>query len=216
MPEEESKEALRKKRTLFLLYGGAALLILPLLILAIAKLTGYSSSNSSQMDGSIFDARTNKIGSKIAPAPAPAAPLDPSGFATKNQHPLPAANPASSLGLIVGYPEQAPPKPVAIPKPAPQPVVKQKPKTLNQIKPQQPAQAQEAVMPKLKPSSFSGGSPIPQGSNVAPAPNTNNILNSVLQKIPQGQSVPPNIQQIIQQATQPGSAPQIPTPNNGQ
>jgi hypothetical protein len=211
--DEYLKEAERKKRTLFLLIGGTALLILPLIVLAIAKLIGSTSSSSAEMNGSIFYGRTIKIGSKIAPAPTPAASMDPSGLTP----PPPSAVPApSSLGMIVGYKGPAAPKPALSAKPQPRQIVKTPQKTLNQINPQKPrTQYQTISAPQLKPSPF-GNSPTqanaPQAPNVKQAPNTQDIINNVMKGMPQGQSIPPNVQQMIQQATQQGGAPPVPPP----
>ncbi len=206
---EESKANELKKKNLFLLVGGIILLVLPLLIILLSKLSSLRTAQPSQMNGSMFYARTIKVGQKLTPAPAPAPSGTPSGLTPPIQ---------SSLGMVIGYKTpQAPPapKPKIKAQKAPKKVFRSK--SLAQLKAQKPAQTVQPVsIPHLKPSPF--GNPISQGGSPISAPgagqvpNAGSIIQNVMKGMPQGQSVPPNVQQIIQQATQGGGAPPVPPP----
>jgi hypothetical protein len=206
---EESKANELKKKNLFLLIGGIILLVLPLLIILFSKLSSLRNAKPSQMNGSMFYARTLKVGQKLTPAPAPAPSGTPSGLTPPTQ---------SSLGMVVGY--KTPPAP-----PAPKPKIKAKKaskkvfqsKSLAQLKAKKPAQTVQPVsIPHLKPSPFGnpasqGGSPI-SAPGAGQVPNAGSIIQNVMKGMPQGQSMPPNVQQMIQQATQGGGAPAVPPP----
>ncbi len=209
--EEESKAEELNKKNRFILIGGIALLILPLLIILISKLTALHGTQTSQMNGSMFYARTVKVGDKLTPAPTPA----PSNVAPSLTPPV---SNQSSLNLVVGDKSpQAPPPPRRKVKK----VFKRttKPKSLAQVRPHKPAKTvQPFSVPQLKPSPFGnpaaqGGSPIPSVGGGAQPPNAGQMIQNIMKGMPQGQSIPPNVQQMIQQS---GGAPAVPAPTGQQ
>ena len=210
--EESKAEELNKKSRLILI-GGIALLILPLLIILLYKLAALHGTQASQMNGSMFYARTVKVGDKLTPAPTPA----PSNVAP-SLTPPPAAN-QSSLNLIVGDKGQQAPPPPEAKKKIKKPFKTSKPKSLAQVKPRQPSKTvQPFSIPHLKPSPFGnpaaqGGSPIPSVGGGAQPPNAGQMIQNIMKNMPQGQGVPANVQQMIQQsAQQTGGAPAVPAP----
>jgi hypothetical protein len=215
-PNEESKAEELNKKNRLLLIGGIVLLILPLLIILLSKLSALHEPQPSQMNGSIFYARTMKVGQKLTPAETPAPP----GAAPTLTPPV---SNQSSLNLVVGdKTPQTPPPPK--PKKKTKKIIKKsfKPKSLAQIRPRKLAKTiQPASIPQLRPSPFGnpasqGGSPIPSPGSGQQAPNTGDIIKNI-KNLPQEQGIPPNVQQTIQQsAQQAGGAPAVPSPTGQQ